>query len=187
MTQSAASTANGIRGYLVEGSRYPHHEPQPVRAAIADSPTAKETHGMEHVATASDSNSTELQVLLVFIAFIATVAYLGLLVRRLVFPLDSSVPSGSPLELRLKAIEFERDRVGAVAKGLAGASGGFLVALLFALIKDEISDQLSFPALLGTLAGSVGLLTLAACLSRLLARHVSSALGGIVPSNEPLP
>lgn len=142
---------------------------------------------MGHAAAASSSTSTGFQVLVLALSFTVTIAYLGLVLRRLVFPIDSFVPSDSPLEVKLKAIEFERDRIGALSKGVAGGAAAFLSALLIALVKDELSEQLSFVVLLGLFAGSVGLLTLAACLSRLLARHVSSALGSAAPSSGPPP
>lgn len=189
MPQGSEPASSGGGAPVVESTsqraRSRHHAyPKP---PIADCATARDTEPMGQAATASNSTSTGFQVLVLAVSFAVTVAYLGLVVRRLVFPIDSFVPSGSPLEVKLKAIEFERDRIGALSKGIAGGAAAFISALLIAIVKDELSAQLSFVVLLGLFAGSVGLLTLAACLSRLVARHVSSALGTAALSSGPPP
>jgi hypothetical protein len=60
-----------------------------------------------------------------------------------------------------KIVEFERDRVLSMSKGLAGTGAGFLVALITALLKGEIVSQVSYVAILGCAVGAMGAILLA--------------------------
>lgn len=64
-------------------------------------------------------------------------------------------------------VSWERDRIAGVAKALASSAVGFLFALLTAVIKDEVGDNVSALALIGCMLGSIGnLLAAAAILAR---------------------
>jgi hypothetical protein len=69
----------------------------------------------------------------------------------------------------------ERDRVLAVAKGTAASAAGFLTALVIALLKQEIKATVPGVAILGCLAGVVGLLLFASQMS--LSVRVTQAPG----------
>lgn len=61
-------------------------------------------------------------------------------------------------ELDLKLIEWERDGVLTLAKGMAAAAAIYFTAVIPLLFKGEISASVPRFALLGTIAGFVGLL-----------------------------
>jgi hypothetical protein len=62
-------------------------------------------------------------------------------------------------------VEWEKDRVLGAGKGMASVAGGFLVAVLAAALKAELGS-VPVVAAVGCIAGSVGMLLLAAELSR---------------------
>jgi hypothetical protein len=62
-------------------------------------------------------------------------------------------------------IGWERDRVLSMAKGIAGAAAGYLLALLPVVLKHQISVQVSSFMVIGTLVGALGLFILACDMS----------------------
>jgi len=77
-------------------------------------------------------------------------------------PYDRTYYSDDYLE---QLIGWERDRILSMAKGIAGAAAGYLLALLPAVLKHEISVQVSSFMILGTLVGALGLFILACDMS----------------------
>jgi hypothetical protein len=89
---------------------------------------------------------------------------LGIYVVWVGFPVRfQSVPTG---DYGGKLVEWERDRSLGVAKGLAGTAAGFLTSLFIAVLKGEITANVSGLSLLGCVLGAVGALLLAAEISR---------------------
>lgn len=96
-----------------------------------------------------------------------------LLVRVLRSPV---LPMGLDPDSSLKFAEGERDRLQAVAKGMAASSSGFLVALITALVAGSISEQASPCDLVCVLLGAVGMLLLAAAQSKASAEYMAAAV-----------
>jgi hypothetical protein len=74
------------------------------------------------------------------------------------------------VDYRVKLTEWERERVLSAAKGIAAASSGFFLALVVAILKDEVASDISALSLLGCLLGAIGLLMMATHLSLTAAR-----------------
>lgn len=92
-------------------------------------------------------------------AFGVTTLTLILLGRRL-YPVPlSSADRGKSYTVQL--VEWERDRVMTLAKGIAGTAASYVAALIPLIFKGEISIHLSGLAVTGTVAGFLGALLLA--------------------------
>jgi hypothetical protein len=76
-------------------------------------------------------------------------------------------PQGIPYfdqrkDYHLKLMEWERDRVLGLAKGMAGAAVSYLAALIPIILKGEIRIQVSPFTVIGIVIGFLGVLALAA-------------------------
>jgi hypothetical protein len=112
----------------------------------------------------------------------------GFFVLREVFPrlLPGPLPAGVGREGRTTLIGWELERLGGLAKGLASTAGGFLVALVVGLFKRELVG-LDVVSLIGCIAGSVGMLLLAAALSSRSMAFARAELSALPPPEEPEP
>lgn len=112
----------------------------------------------------------------VVVTAISAVAGLGLVLIFVRMLRSPKLPSGVEAAAALKFAEGERDRLQTVAKGVAAASSGFLVALLTALVEGTVADQLPPAAMTLLVLGSIGMLLLAAAQSRATARCMAEAV-----------
>jgi predicted alpha/beta superfamily hydrolase len=105
---------------------------------------------------------------------------LSWLMARVLIP--ATLPADLEPTAALACAEGERDRLQAVAKGMAGSSAAFLVTLLTALIQGKVSTKLDPTTLVGVLLGSIGMLLLAAVQSRTSSRYMVAAVAQYAPA-----
>ena len=87
------------------------------------------------------------------------------LVARISAPMDIPGGPGPDDTYLVKLTEWERERALSTAKGLATSASGFFVAVVVALLKDEVTSKVSALSLIGCLLGSIGVLMMATNLS----------------------
>jgi hypothetical protein len=78
-------------------------------------------------------------------------------------PPAGAPPLGQPWHEKL--IDWERDRILMAAKGTGSTAAGFLTALVAAVLKNDIKDNVSTFTVIGCIAGAVGALVLASNMS----------------------
>lgn len=87
-------------------------------------------------------------------------------------------------DVAIRFAEGERDRMQAIAKGAAASAGGFLAAVLTAVIEGKVADQLTPVTLVFVVLGSVGMLLLASAQSQASARYMTRAISSRSASSE---
>ena len=90
--------------------------------------------------------------------------------------LPKAVVAPNPQDFRT-LVEWEKDRTLSAGKGMASVAGGFLLAVVSSVLKAELGS-VPWWATLGCVAGSIGMLLLAAALSKQSAAFARSSLTG---------
>jgi hypothetical protein len=98
-------------------------------------------------------------------AFVIVLAPLGTLLLRLCRPTDLD-PFHPDFDQHWNLVAWERDRLQALAKGVAQTGVGFLASLFAALLKGEISDTVPTIWIVGVGLGVIGSLIAALDLYR---------------------
>ncbi|WP_157611074.1 hypothetical protein [Terrabacter sp. Soil810] len=83
--------------------------------------------------------------------------------------------AGAQVQDHRTLVEWEKDRVLGAGKGMASVAAGFLIAVVTAALKSELGSVPVWAAL-GCVAGSIGMLLIAAELSRQSADFARSSL-----------